>query len=278
MTLTCKNSIYCYFFIGNDLLLWQSKLKNSAIMSVNLCVDWGNTSIKAAIFVDNKITESHTFSDDKAHDGVSAMITLHKPVKAILCSVANHPADFEELLKGSVKSFLNLNTNTSLPIMNAYASADTLGVDRLALAVGAYADYPNKNVLVVSAGSCLTMNFVQSNRAFRGGSISPGLQMRLRAMNEFTDKLPKVKVDGELIMLGYDTDTNMRSGAVYGMIFEIDGMINDYMTHYPDFNAILTGGDAPYFANKLKSKIFADPDVLLKGLNLILNHNVPVPR
>jgi len=247
-------------------------------MSVNLCIDWGNTSIKAAIFVDNKITESHTFSEEKAMDGISAMITLHKPVKAILCSVVNHPADFEEMVKGSVKSFLNLDTNTSLPVMNAYATPETLGVDRLALAAGAFADYPNSNVLVVNLGTCLTANFVQKNRAFRGGSISPGLAMRLRAMNEFTDKLPKVKVEGELIMLGYDTDTCMRSGAVYGMIFEIEGIINDYMTHYPDFNAILTGGDEPYFVNKLKSKIFADPNLLLKGLNLILNHNVPIPR
>ncbi len=97
-------------------------------------------------------------------------------------------------------------------------------------------------------------------------------------MHTLTDKLPEVKVEGDLALLGYDTDTCMRSGAVYGMAAEIDGMIKEYETQYPDFNAILTGGDAPFFAAKIKSKIFADPDLLLKGLNLILNHNVPFPR
>jgi len=102
--------------------------------------------------------------------------------------------------------------------------------------------------------------------------------MRLKAMSTFTDKLPEVGVNGDLVLLGYDTETCMRSGAVIGTAAEIDGMIQNYEAQYPDFNAILTGGDAPYFATKVKSKIFADPDLLLKGLNQILNYNVSIPR
>src|SRR5205085_22850 len=98
-----------------------------------------------------------------------------------------------------------------------------------------------------------------------------------RAMQEFTDKLPWVKVDGELLLIGYDTATCMRSGAVFGLSKEIDGIVEEYSRQYPDFNAILTGGDAPFFAGKLKSKIFADPELLFRGLNLILNYNVPIP-
>jgi type III pantothenate kinase len=94
-------------------------------------------------------------------------------------------------------------------------------------------------------------------------------------MHEFTDKLPNVSLDGELLLLGYDTPTCMRSGAVFGMTAEVDGMITQYESQYTDFNAVLTGGDAPLFASRLKSKIFADPDLLLKGLNLILKYNVP---
>ena len=109
---------------------------------------------------------------------------------------------------------------------------------------------------------------------FRGGAISPGLQMRLNAMHHFTGKLPQLNMDGELVLLGYDTASCMRSGAAFGAAFEMDAMIADYARQYPDFNAILTGGDAPFFATKIKSKIFADPDLLLKGLNLILNYNV----
>jgi type III pantothenate kinase len=119
---------------------------------------------------------------------------------------------------------------------------------------------------------------VLKNRPFRGGAISPGLQMRLDAMHQLTDKLPEVSLDGELLLLGYDTSTCMRSGAVFGMTAEIDGMLESFSSQYPDFNAVLTGGDAPYFANKIKSKIFADPDLLMKGLNLILKHNVPQLR
>jgi type III pantothenate kinase len=103
--------------------------------------------------------------------------------------------------------------------------------------------------------------------------------MRLKAMNTFTSKLPQITtLEDEPLLLGYDTDTCLQSGVVNGMAAEIDGMIRAYEERYPDFNAILTGGDAPYFVAKLKSKIFADPDLLLKGLNLILNHNVPLPR
>jgi type III pantothenate kinase len=102
--------------------------------------------------------------------------------------------------------------------------------------------------------------------------------MRLRAMHEWTDKLPQVEAEGEVLLLGYDTATCMRSGAIYGMASEIDGMVNAFAAQYPDFNAVLTGGDAALLGNKLKSKIFADPDLLMKGLNLILKHNVPQLR
>jgi len=247
-------------------------------MSINLCIDWGNTNVKAAIFNDEQITETYTFPAAEAVSNLEQIIASHAPVKAILCSVANHSLEAEQLVKDKVRSFIKLNNTTPLPIMNAYVSPDTLGNDRIALATGAFLLHPDKNTLAISLGTCITYNFVQKNRAFRGGAISPGLHMRLKAMHEFTYTLPEIKVDGELLLLGYDTDTCLRSGAVFGMAAEIDGMIREFESHYPDFNAVLTGGDAPYFATKLKSKIFADQDLLLKGLNLILKHNVPIPR
>jgi type III pantothenate kinase len=247
-------------------------------MSINLCIDWGNTNVKAAIFDNDKLQKQITFSDEAALEKVSELMDTYKPVKAILCSVVNQEDELGHLIKSNVKSFIELNSHTRLPINNAYLSSDTLGPDRLALVCAAHGAYPDKNNLVISLGSCITYNLMQKNKTFRGGSISPGLKMRLRAMHEFTDMLPEVTVEGDLILLGYDTESCMRSGAVFGMAAEIDGMIKDYELKYPDFNAILTGGDAPYFASKLKSKIFADPDLLLKGLNLILSYNVPIPR
>jgi type III pantothenate kinase len=248
-------------------------------MAKTICVDWGNSLVKVAVFnEENKIVEKKQCNPDDANECVINIVHAYKPGGVILCSVSKQSDELEKLLKPVVDKFLHLDNDTHLPIMNAYSSPETLGADRLALAVGAWAAFPNCNVLAISLGTCITYNMVLKNRPFRGGAISPGLQMRLDAMHQLTDKLPEVSLDGELLLLGYDTSTCMRSGAVFGMTAEIDGMLESFSSQYPDFNAVLTGGDAPYFANKIKSKIFADPDLLMKGLNLILKHNVPQLR
>lgn len=243
-------------------------------MSLNLCIDWGNTQVKVGLFEAGKLTASYTYP---SHDGLIRIIDLvdeHQPAYAILSSVSNKSGELESVLAGKVKKLVIMTDRTPLPIMNAYSS-DTVGVDRLAMAVGAYNEYSGKNNLVVCLGTCITYNFIQNNRTFRGGAISPGLNMRLKAMHEFADKLPEVGVDGDTLLLGYDTETCMRSGAVFGIMSEVDGMVNEFKSKYADFNAVLTGGDMTYFAGKLKCEIFADPDIILKGLNIILKHNVP---
>lgn len=247
-------------------------------MSINLCIDWGNTNVKAAIFDNDVLKHQSVFPADAVLEKVSGMIDTFQPAKAILCAVVNGTNELEQLLKAKIKSPIRLDGRTRLPINNAYHTTETLGADRIALVCGAHALHPDKNNLIVSLGTCATYNLMQKNKTFRGGAISPGMNMRLKAMNAFTDQLPEVNLNTELIFLGYDTATCMLSGVVYGMVAEIDGLVAEYGRQYPDFNAILTGGDAPYFASKLKSKIFADPDLLLKGLNLILNYNVSFPR
>ena len=242
------------------------------------CIDWGNTRVKAALFNEQgAITEPYIWAEQDAAAGIAEAITLHQPGAAILCSVAHHPESIEAAIKAQTK-FLKLDSKTSLPVMNAYHSPDTLGPDRLAVVVAINNAFPDKNNLVVSVGTCVTYNFIHKNRTFRGGAISPGLQMRLDAMHQLTDKLPQVSREGELLLLGYDTETCMRSGAIFGLGAEISGMLAAYGSEYPDFNAVLTGGDAPLFARHLKSRIFADPDLTLKGLYLILRHNVPYLR
>jgi type III pantothenate kinase len=248
-------------------------------MSLNLCIDWGNTNVKAAIFADDRIEKQILFSEESALEQVSQLLETYQPAKAILCSVVETSNEVADLLRSKIPATVMLTGHTNVPINNAYLSADTLGADRLAMVNAAHFANPDKNNLVVSVGTCITYNLVQKNKTFRGGAISPGMHMRLKAMSTFTDKLPEVTtIEDEPLLLGYDTETCIQSGAINGMAAEIDGMITAYKDRYPDFNAILTGGDAPYFATKLKSQIFADPNLLLKGLNLILNHNVPLPR
>jgi type III pantothenate kinase len=246
-------------------------------MAATLCIDWGNTLVKAGIFVNDRLQEVKTFKEDDAMSTLSEMIDYHRPGHCILCSVVFNPQGVEDMLCDRIPSYIKLDGKTPLPLMNAY-STDSLGNDRIPLAVAAHALYPGKNCLVISAGTCITYNFIQKTGIFRGGSVSPGIRMRLKAMHAFTDKLPEVAMEGELILLGYDTETGMRGGAVFGVAAEIDGMVADFSRQYPDFNAVLTGGDAPYLGGKVKSQIFADPELLLKGLNLILKHNVPQLR
>jgi len=246
-------------------------------MSLNLCIDWGNTNIKAAIFENDKLQKQFIFTEESALEQVTHILNTYKPVKAVLCATVRSTGEVTKLIKARIPNLLIVDRHTRVPINNAYLSQDTLGPDRLVLVNAAYAENPDKTNLVISLGTCITYNLVQANKTFRGGAISPGLRMRAKAMHELTDMLPEVAIDEDALLLGYDTETCMQSGIMNGMAAEIDGMIAAYAQKYTDFNAILTGGDAPYFASKLKSKIFADPDLLLRGLNLILNYNVSLP-
>ena len=245
---------------------------------MRLCIDWGNSFVKAALFdADHKITLHQTWTADEALASIKGLVERNKPDASILCSVVEHPKEVETFLAEHTR-FILLDNSTRVPIINAYRSAETLGADRLAMVVAINKEHPDKNNLVIALGTCVTYNFIATNRAFRGGAISPGLEMRLKAMHDYTGKLPEVTREGDLILLGYDTETCMRSGAVYGMGAEIHGMIRAYSAEYPEFNAVLTGGDAAFFARQLKNKIFAAPDLVLKGLILILEHNVPQLR
>jgi type III pantothenate kinase len=247
-------------------------------MATTLCIDWGNTCIKLAIFSGDKIVETHTFTEDQLASVIDQIIPEHKPQGAILSAVAGNAAYLLLTLREHIPHVVELNMNTPLPIMNAYSSPQTLGTDRLAMAVAAQHNWPGTNVLAIGIGTCVTYNFVQKNKAFRGGAISPGLHMRLKALHEYTDNLPQVALEGDTLLLGYDTETSIRSGVVYGLCAEIEGIIALYAAQYPEFNAVLTGGDAAFFEGKLKSSIFADPNLIFKGLNLILLHNVPQLR
>jgi type III pantothenate kinase len=219
---------------------------------VSLCIDFGNTNLKATIFHGDRLSQKFIFSESDAINTLQKIISIHNPQKAILSSVINHSKSIDNFLQENTKLIV-LNSGTKLPFLNAYGTPETLGNDRLALVAALSKQFPAQDSLVVSIGA-----------------ISPGVELRLRSLHEFTDKLPLVSREGHISILGYDTETSIRSGVINGMVAEIEGMIQFYEGQYGKINAVLTGGDAPFFESRMKKKIFADTNFLFKGLYAIL--------
>lgn len=159
------------------------------------------------------------------------------------------------------------------PYRNTYATTQTLGADRMALASAAFFKYPNTNTLVIDAGSCITYDFLNDYGEYLGGAISPGLRMRYKALNTFTARLPLLEPSEPPELIGNATESSMHIGVVYGLSAEIDGMIDRYKSRYPTLTVILTGGDAQFLSKRLKNTIFALPNFLLEGLNQLLEYN-----
>ena len=166
------------------------------------------------------------------------------------------------------------NLNTRLPFKNLYLDKETLGFDRIAAAAGAQALFPGENIIIIDAGTAITIDVVTKEGQFIGGNISPGVDMRFKALNEFTSKLPLVKIEGETGITAKTTEDAIRFGVFNGIKYEMDGYIDAFNQIYENLKVILTGGDHKYFDKKLKNSIFADSNLTLKGLNKILQFNV----
>lgn len=233
-----------------------------------LCIDEGNTRIKFAIFNDNEITTLGV--------GVEELGKLDfKDFRGIILSSVLADSPTRIFLQNKSIDFVELNHMLSVPFTVKYQSLQTLGMDRLAAVAGCFAQFPNRNSLVIVLGSCITYNFINNKNEFIGGAISPGFRMRLSAMHYFTSKLPIVdwEYEREIEMIGQTTEQSILSGAVLGACEEIEGLINKYQSQFENLNIIVTGGDALFLVSQLKNIIFADPELTLRGLNFICQHN-----
>jgi len=239
--------------------------------ATTLCLDFGNTRLKAAIFNGDKIETVVTLTND-AVESIEQLVSAYNPGKSILSSVINHNPEIENLLAAKTKFHL-LNHLSKLPFSTPVGKPETIGADRLALCAAAVHFYPAKHNLVIGLGTCITYNFVNKFHEFLGGGISPGLEMRLKSVNYYTAKLPLVKADSNVPLIGYDTATNILSGVILGIVYELNGFIDEYASKFDNFNVLLTGGDITYLASHLKNKIFADPDLIFKGLYAISETN-----
>jgi type III pantothenate kinase len=240
-------------------------------MSTTLCFDFGNTRKKVAVFKEAEIHKAIVLPDDSV-ETIQSLINEFQPAKSILSSVINHNTAIEELLATHTK-FHKLSYLTKVAFTTPVGKPETIGADRLALCAAAVHYYPTTNNLVIGMGSCVTYNFINKYHEFVGGAISPGLEMRLKALNYYTAKLPLVKADSNFPLIGYDTTTNILTGVVLGLAKEIDGFIEAYREKFRNFNVLLTGGDIVYLGSHLKNKIFADPDLIFKGLYAISEVN-----
>ncbi len=240
-------------------------------MMKTLCLDFGNTRLKAGVFSDAQFMEEMILPNDDM-DTIKALLELVKPDKTILSSVVEHNVEMEILLQNA-SSFHKLSHLTKANFTSPVGKPETIGADRLALAAAAVHFYPNQNNLVIGLGTCITYNFINQQHQFLGGAISPGLDMRFKCMHDYTAKLPIAEKDWNFPLIGYDTKTNLQSGVQAGITYEIQGFINDYAAKYSNFNVVLTGGNTLYFANRLKNRIFADPNFLFKGLYALSETN-----
>lgn len=240
-------------------------------MIKTICFDFGNTRLKAAVFENEIFAEEIVLPDDQTKT-IEKLLSTYKPQKTILSSVIDHNTEIEKLLTAQT-AFHKVSHLTKANFTTPVGKPETIGTDRLALAAAAVHFYPGKNNLVIALGSCITYNFINQYHQFIGGSISPGMEMRFKAMQVFTAKLPPVQKDWNFPLIGYDTKTNMQSGVIAGITCEIDGFIDLYANKYGNFNVVLTGGDTTYFAGQLKNKIFADANFLFKGLYALSETN-----
>ncbi len=241
---------------------------------MNLAIDIGNSRSKAAIFSSGELIER--FAEENLSVQLLKELKSRFPKldKVILSAVSGVSPEVTDYLKSAFSLYLALDPTTPVPIQNHYKTPETLGLDRLAAAIGAKELFPGKDLLVIDAGTALTFDLVERSGTFAGGNISPGLRSRFRSLYEFTQRLPLVEEQEHWPDIGQTTEEAIRAGVLNGMILEMDGNIDHFRKKLPGLQPVLTGGDALFFERRLKNAIFVKFEITLIGLNRILEHNV----
>lgn len=239
-----------------------------------LAVDIGNTKIKAAVFEDDVLLERFVFDKNDTEVTIENIFKSYTEITVSVISSVGKDAPELLLELGKRGRLVMIDRDLKYPFTNKYATPATLGVDRMVLSAGAVLLYPGKNRLVIDAGTCVTYDFIDSNDNYLGGAISPGLQLRYNAMHNFTAKLPLLYPEMPKEYIGDATAGSMHSGVVNGMLYELEGFVEQYNEQYQGLTIILTGGDADFLAKRLKNTIFANSNFLLESLNLLYLYTI----
>lgn len=240
---------------------------------MNLVIDIGNTRTKFSVLNRGEVLITVPVDEFKP-EHIDVLKSEHPDLnKAILCATKDYSKELKTALQTRFQQFIELDENTLLPIDNQYETKSTLGKDRIASAVGAFDLYPESNILIIDAGTAITYDFINDKNQYLGGNISPGIDMRFRALNQFTGKLPLVEQQDYNKLYGTSTENAILAGVQNGVVFEVDRAIDAFKEFYNNLKVIITGGNAEFFDNKLKNSFFVHFNLLALGLNRILEYN-----
>ena len=243
---------------------------------MNLIIDIGNSRTKYAIFEHSEEIHFESSTIPEIPKIRKLKIDFQSISQTIISATGNVSEDFIRYCQSIFPKVLVFSYKTQLPFRFEYKTPATIGLDRLAGIAGAQKLFPDKNVLIIDVGTAITFDVKNSNNIFRGGNISPGMMMRFKALNKFTDKLPLVTPNEKTSFLGDSTNQAIANGVINGIIYEIEGMIAETEKKYNDLTVILTGGDTSFFDNKLKKTIFVFQNLINIGLDIILNYNAGI--
>jgi type III pantothenate kinase len=259
-----------YFFLKAKTFI---RFYSVFLFSMNLVVDIGNTSTKLGIFQKNELVQRHVLQKFTPSE-IQKILKDHPALKfALVSNVGIHGKEWYNFLSSRLNCKY-LHIDLPLPIQLNYKTPETLGTDRIAAAAGAACIYPKQDVLIIDAGTCIKYDFIDSKAIFHGGAIAPGLLMRLKALKDYTAKLPQIEVDLNYHELtGKSTRESMLSGTQIAIVNEINGFIDAYTAQYTHLKCVISGGDSEYLAKAVKKSIFANPNLVLFGLNHILEYN-----
>ena len=239
-----------------------------------LAVDVGNTRIKAAVFEGDTLLESFFFQKTTIEKSIQNILNKYKNISYLVVASVS---DVEKLTFSSFEKQVKIHFVSHkdvFPFQNCYETPKTLGIDRMVLAAGATLQYPNQNRLVIDAGTCVTFDCIDESDNYLGGAISPGLRLRYEALHNFTAKLPLLTLENPKHFIGNSTSESIHSGVVNGLVYEIDGFIEEFKAQYSKFIIILTGGDTDFLAKRLKNTIFANSNFLLESLNQTFQYKI----
>lgn len=238
-----------------------------------LAIDVGNTQIKTAVFEQNTLVQKEIISYlDWKNEVKNTLKNFPKIDTIVVTSVGKLlKEDFLDLSESVKLHFIS--KESKFPFQNLYSSPNTLGIDRMVLAAGAVLQFPDKNRLVIDAGTCITYDFIDAKDNYLGGAISPGIRLRYEALHNYTAKLPLLSKENPEKLIGNSTSQSIHSGIINGVTMEIEGFINSNLDKNDNFIIILTGGDSDFLAERLKNTIFANPNFLLESLNQTFQYN-----